>query len=89
MRARGRQPPASAARRSEGRAPVSDEIMIHRANQIAAFFASYPEDEAIAGVTDHFKRFWEPRMREQIKAYVAAGGQGLHALVPPAVAKLD
>ncbi len=49
--------------------------MIHRANQIALFFAAYPHDEAVAGVTDHFKKFWERRMRDQIIAYVAAGRQ--------------
>ena len=45
------------------------------ANQIALFFASYPKDEAVAGVTDHFKKFWEPRMRKQIIEYVAHGGE--------------
>jgi formate dehydrogenase subunit delta len=63
--------------------------MIHRANQIALFFSSYPHDQAVAGVTDHLKRFWEPRMRVQIKDYVAHGGQGLHELAQEAVKKLQ
>jgi len=62
--------------------------MVHMANQIAQFFASYPHDEAVAGVTDHFKSFWEPRMRKQIIDYVAEGGHGLHALALEAVKRL-
>jgi formate dehydrogenase subunit delta len=62
--------------------------MVHKANQIALFFASYPRDEAIAGVADHFKKFWEPRMRRQLVEYIDGGGAGLHALVTPAVAAL-
>jgi len=62
--------------------------MVHMANQIAQFFASYPHDEAVAGVTDHFKSFWEPRMRKQIIEYVGEGGQGLHELALEAVKRL-
>jgi len=63
--------------------------MIHRANQIALFFAAYPHDEAVAGVTDHLKKFWERRMREQIVDYVAKGGGGLHELALEAVKRLN
>lgn len=62
--------------------------MVHNANQIALFFASYPREEAIAGVTDHLKKFWERRMRDQIVQYVAQGGSGLHDLVVEAVKRL-
>jgi formate dehydrogenase subunit delta len=62
--------------------------MVHMANQIALFFASYPREEAIAGVTDHFRKYWEPRMRKQIIAYVAGGGGGLHELALEAVKHL-
>ncbi len=63
--------------------------MVHMANQIALFFASYPHDEAVAGVTDHLKSFWEPRMRKQIIEYVAEGGGGLHELAIEAVKRLQ
>ena len=59
--------------------------MVHMVNQIALFFASYPHDEAVAGVADHIKRFWPVRMRSQLFDYVEAGGEGLHPLVPEAV----
>ena len=62
--------------------------MVHNANQIALFFASYPREEAIAGVTDHLKKFWERRVRDQIVKYVAQGGTGLHELVLEAVKRL-
>ena len=63
--------------------------MVHRANQIVLFFASYPHDEAVAGVADHFRKFWEPRMRRQIIEYVAAGGAGLHEFALEAVRSLE
>jgi len=62
--------------------------MVHMANQIALFFASYPREDAIAGVADHLRKFWEPRMRKQIIAYVAQGGAGLHELALEAVKRL-
>ena len=67
---------------------MTPENMVHMANQIALFFNSYPREEAIAGVADHLKRFWEPRMRKQIVAYAAEGGAGLHELVREAVQRL-
>jgi formate dehydrogenase subunit delta len=65
------------------------ENMVHMANQIALFFQSYPHDEAVAGVTDHIKKFWERRMREQIKQYAAQGGAGLHQLVLESIQRLN
>jgi formate dehydrogenase subunit delta len=64
------------------------QTMVHDANQIALFWASYPHDEALTGVTNHLKRYWGPRMRDQIKQYVAHGGGGLHALAIEAVKQL-
>jgi formate dehydrogenase subunit delta len=68
---------------------MKPENMVHMANQIALYFASYPKEEAIASIADHLKKFWEPRMRRQIVEYVAEGGKGLHALVPDAVRRLN
>ena len=62
--------------------------MIHMANQIAAYFAAYPHEEAVAGVKDHLKRFWERRMKDQLLQYAASGGAGLHELVKEAVVGL-
>jgi formate dehydrogenase subunit delta len=68
---------------------MENHDMLHMANQIALFFASYPKEEAVAGVTDHLRKFWEPRMRKQITEYVAQGGGGLHELAFEAVKRLQ
>ena len=68
---------------------MKQENMVHMANQIALFFSGYPHDEAVAGVTKHFKDFWERRMKDQIKQHVAQGGSGLHELAIEAVKRLD
>ena len=68
---------------------MEDHVMIHKANQITLFFASMPREEAIAGVVNHLKLYWEPRMRRQIIAYVANGGAGLHELALEAVKRLE
>jgi len=60
---------------------MTPDKMVHMANQIALFFAAYPHDEAVAGVADHLKKFWEPRMRRQLAAHLATGGADLHPLV--------
>jgi len=65
------------------------EKMVHMANQIAQFFASYSHDEAVARVTDHLQKFWEKRMRQQLRDYVAHGGSGLHELVLEAEKRLQ
>lgn len=68
---------------------MAPATMVHKANQIALFFASYPHDEAVAGVANHLKQFWEPRMRRQVISYVAEGGEGLHPIAKEAVATLS
>ncbi|NIF41188.1 formate dehydrogenase subunit delta [Burkholderia sp. Tr-862] len=38
--------------------------LIDMANQIGAFFESMPDrEEALTGIAEHIRRFWEPRMR--------------------------
>lgn len=63
--------------------------MVHKANQIALFFAAYPQEEAVAGVLNHLRSFWEPRMRRQIIEYVRHGGTGLHEVAAEAVRRLE
>ena len=63
------------------------DLMVHNANQIALYFASFPHEEAVAGVADHIKKFWAPRMRQQLDEYLAQGGSGLHPLVKEASAQ--
>ena len=61
------------------------EKLVRMANQIADFFAPYSGEEAIAGVEQHIRSFWTPRMREELLAFADAGGKGLK---PPVIAAL-
>jgi formate dehydrogenase subunit delta len=51
------------------------------ANQIGDFFASQRHSDGAAGVADHIKKFWDPRMRAGIMEHVAHGGEGLKPVV--------
>ncbi|MGK9236701.1 formate dehydrogenase subunit delta [Inquilinus limosus] len=67
---------------------MSADKITRMANQIAGFFAAYPKEEAVAGVRKHIQDFWEPRMKEQIRAKVAAKDVELNPLVVEAVETL-
>lgn len=60
---------------------MTTERMLTMANQIAGFFRSFPHEEAVEGVAAHIRQFWDPRMRRKLFDHVAAGGEGLDALV--------
>jgi formate dehydrogenase subunit delta len=48
---------------------MNEQHLIEMANRIGEFFESMPDhDEALAGIADHIRRFWEPRMRRAILA---------------------
>jgi formate dehydrogenase subunit delta len=65
------------------------ERLVEMANDIAAFFKTEPvRADAIAGVKNHLKNFWEPRMRREIVAHLDAGGTGLDELARAAVESL-
>lgn len=68
---------------------MSPDKMVHMANQIAAFFKTQPGADAARGVAGHLNDFWEPRMRAQLIAFIAAGGAGLDPLVLDAAAHLN
>jgi formate dehydrogenase subunit delta len=67
---------------------MSPDKLVYMANQIGKFFASQGRDEAAAGTADHIKKFWDPRMRAQIYAYLEAGGAGLDPPVRVAIERL-
>ena len=65
------------------------ERLVRMANDIGNFFKAEPDHAvAVDSVAQHLKRFWDPRMRKEIVAYVDAGGTGLMDLVREAVQKL-
>ncbi|HTH58572.1 MAG TPA: formate dehydrogenase subunit delta [Paraburkholderia sp.] len=48
--------------------------LITMANQIGSFFESMPDrDEALSGISEHIRKFWEPRMRRTILAALDSG----------------
>ena len=67
---------------------MSDDKIVHMANQIAAFFESQPEEERVSGVANHINKFWEPRMRRQFFQKLE-GGAGFHPLVVEAAREIN
>lgn len=67
---------------------MSPEKMVHMANQIATFFKSQPAPDRSEEVASHLRDFWDPRMRAQLRAYVAEGGEGLDDLVCEAAQRI-
>ncbi len=68
---------------------MKPEKLVMMANQIGAFFASQKGDEAVHGVADHLKKYWDPRMLEALFAHAQAGGEGLDPRVRRAVEQLS
>lgn len=67
---------------------MSPDKLVMMANQIGKFFAPQKTMNAVDGIADHLKKFWDPRMRKAIIAHLEAGGAGLDPQVKEAVAKL-
>ena len=65
-----------------------EQRLVYMANQIAKFFQSQGHDKIVPGVADHIRKFWDPRMRKQIYAHLAAGGAGLDPGVREALESL-
>ena len=67
---------------------MDNQNLIDMANRIGDFFDSMPDrDEALTGIADHIRRFWEPRMRRTLLASLDEGrGEALSAIVREAIA---
>jgi formate dehydrogenase subunit delta len=63
-----------------------NDTLIRMANQIGKAFRAQGEVKAIAGIADHIKKFWEPRMKAGIFKHLESGGLGLD---PPVVRALE
>lgn len=63
--------------------------LVRMANDIGHFFGGEPRPEdAVAGVLNHLRRFWDPRMRRQIVEYLRTDGAGLEEPARSAVQAL-
>lgn len=67
---------------------MSPEKMVYMANQIASFFKSQPGTDQADRVASHIRDFWDPRMRDQLRAYAKDGGAGLDHIVVDSIAKI-
>ena len=51
--------------------------LVHMANQIGEFFSAYPDrEEALEGIANHIRKFWEPRMRLKLFESMDQGSTG-------------
>ena len=64
------------------------EKLVRMANQIATFFRSYPEEEAIAGIHDHIVAFWSAVMRRDLTARADRNAAGIEPLVVAALHRI-
>ena len=64
---------------------TTDQKLVRMANQIAGFFRSYPDDEAVAGIHKHIVAFWTPKMRHALRAYGPKAESGLDPLALTAI----
>jgi len=55
----------------------SGERLVAMANDIGNYFRPQGRDEAITGIANHIMRYWTPRMRQKLNAYLAQGNGGL------------
>jgi formate dehydrogenase subunit delta len=67
---------------------MSADRLPYMANQIGKFFRSQGHDKAVAGIADHIRKFWDPRMRKAIFAHLDAGGADLDPSVREAIETL-
>jgi formate dehydrogenase subunit delta len=64
---------------------MQPDRLVYMANQIGKFFQYQKEDEVVLGIANHIRKFWDPRMRTAIFAYVDQGAEGLDPKVKEAL----
>ncbi len=67
---------------------MSPDRLVYMANQIGKFFEVQRADEVVPGIANHIKKFWDPRMRKAIFAYLDEGGADLDPPVREAIERL-
>jgi formate dehydrogenase subunit delta len=64
------------------------EHLVQMANDIGNFFRAQPRPEAIAGIANHIRSFWSPRMRKKLIGQLDSGEAGLDDLPREALCSL-
>jgi len=67
---------------------MSPDKLAYMANHIGKFFSHEPHEKAVASITDHLQKYWDPRMRRTIIAEYDSVKGRLDPLVQEAVEKL-
>jgi len=68
---------------------MSEQHLVQMANDIARFFVSNESHaNAVAGVANHLRRSWTPRMLQKLQRFLHEGGEGLDPLAREAFATL-
>jgi formate dehydrogenase subunit delta len=68
----------------------SSEKLVYMANQIGKFFVTQRDRDPVAGIAEHIRLFWEPRMRAEIFRHLQDhAGKGLDPLVLKAIQRLQ
>ena len=68
---------------------MSIEHLTNMANDIGAFFHAEPvREDGVSGMVNHMRKFWTPRMLQQIVEHLRQGGEGLEELPRQAVQSL-
>ena len=62
--------------------------LVRMANQIGAFYAAMPDNEAAAGVATHLRRFWTPKMIRELVEFAETGRAQLNSTAARAVETL-
>ena len=60
---------------------TQEDKLVRMANQIATFFRSYPDEEAVAGIHKHIMAFWTPKMVANLEAALPEHGRPGRQLV--------
>ena len=59
---------------------MNDKSIARLLAGIADFYRAYPREEAVAGIADHIRAFWDPRMRAALASALASGAEGFDPL---------
>ncbi len=68
---------------------MEPERLIHMTNQIATFFGTWPETQAIEATADHLRQFWDPRMRKELLRLLDTRGKDLSPIARQAARRLQ
>jgi formate dehydrogenase subunit delta len=67
----------------------TNQHLARMANDIGNFFRAQRREDAIAGIENHLRSYWTPRMREKLTALLASGDAGLDELPAEALCRIN